>query len=139
MKFFIALPLFLFFNGCSTNQTHPIQLDNSPFSVIHKDLLKKHKNRVVKDVSMANRDWFFKLTLKKENGELLRNYQVVKTFYLVDHADYILIKGNKTLIQEYKQYFLENGVTGYIKTKATNTHRNEVSITLSHNKQYIKG
>jgi len=129
----------LFISGCSTKYEHPIELDNSSFTVIHENLMTKHTNIVPKDVSMAKRNWFYRLKLKKQNGDLLKNTQIIKTFYLVDHANYILIKGNKKLINEYKQYFRNNGATAQIHLKEIKTNSNKVTVLLSHNKQYIKG
>jgi hypothetical protein len=128
----------LLFTGCSTKYEHPVELDDSSFVLIHSNLLTKHKMNVPRDLSMTKRNWKYRLKLKKEGGYLVKNHQIIKTFYLVDHADYILIEGNKLLAREYKHYFIKNGSKAYISIKPKRTNSNTVTLTLSHTKQYLK-
>ena len=135
----LVLLISLLLTGCSSKYEYPAELDDSSFLKIHKNLLTKHRSIVQKDLSLSYKNWFYRIHLKKEHGFLLQNYQIVKTFYLVDHAEYILIKGNKKLIKEYKNYFKKNGATARISIKDTHTNSNNVTVLLSHNKQNLEG
>jgi len=138
MKIFLLVLIYLSIIGCNSKIAPPVQLEDEPFTLIHRNLFNKTSNNVPIDVSMSNKHWKYKLRVKKRNGNFLKNTQIMKTFYLVHHADYIKIKGNYRLIKEYKEYFINNGAKAYIELVKELTSSKYVTIILSHKKKYLK-
>jgi len=138
MKTLLTIISTLLLMGCSQHAEHPTQLDNSNFIFANNNLLNKNKFNVPQDLDMKKKEWKYKLKVKKQGDIFFKNHQIVKSFYLAHHANHIMIRGRKSIINQYKLYFISNGVKAPIELKPTYTRSNKVTIILSNfNKKLI--
>lgn len=110
---YIAIVSFILL-GCS-KAPDPVTFDeNSIVTTANQGLVESRISEVPKDPFLQKNNWTYQIKATKERGFLLKNNQVAKTFYVAQNADKIIIIGKFLLINEYKKYFLENGVTALI-------------------------
>lgn len=103
--------------GCSQKNTPPTEVktwDRGASLSVSKSLVLEEKREVPKDQFLVNKNWTYQIVATKKGNYLLDNDQIVKTFYVAHHAQDIIIVGREGLIEQYKNYFVSNGVKGKI-------------------------
>ncbi|NDJ28062.1 cag pathogenicity island protein [Campylobacter sp. MIT 12-8780] len=108
-----AVAISLFIAGCAAKK--PKELDDNSAQSINNALLERQYNFVPKDSFLSSFNWTYHINATKENGELLRNEQMVKVFLLAHNATKIIIVGKKDLIKEYEKYLRKNQVKALIE------------------------
>ena len=108
-----TLSAFLFI-GCTQQVTHPIQLEKNQGENISINILSQNKTNVPKDQFFTHKNWHYRQTKTHSYGYYFDNDEIVATFYLAHHANYIYIRGSGPTIKKYKNYFLKNQVKGKI-------------------------
>lgn len=109
----VILPLL--FTACS-KPPKPVELEGTQAKTINQSLIEKHSQSTPQDPFLQNMNWTYNMYFKKlSNGDLIANDDIVKAFYLAHNADEIIIIGDKIITQEYKNYFLKNGVKANIR------------------------
>ena len=113
----VAIGLVSLLTGCSDKIPEPEQVkwDNNSAITINKNLLFTKDFKVPKDPYLKNVNWTYQITATKTQNELFSNEQIVKTFLVAQNAQEIILIGRADLINEYKNYFLNNGVTAIVK------------------------
>jgi len=131
MKYLLLVGALLF-AGCSAKKT-PVALQNTTPSVINKGiLLDKHDNRVPLDPSFSGSRYSYIITTSKKGNVFFDNKIKVKAFYLLHHANLVVITGNRHVAKQYRSYLRKNGVTAPIKINATGIRSGKVIIDTIH-------
>ena len=76
----------------------------------------------------------FQIVAVKKNNNLLENKQIVKTFYVAQNAQEIILMGRADLLNEYLNYFKSNGVTAKFKLQPVNYEDSNLVNMLFFNK-----
>ena len=111
LMFVVAISIFI--AGCGAKK--PKELDNDSALSINNSLLERKYNFVPKDSFLSSFNWTYHINATKNDKELLRNDQMVKTFLLAHNATKIIIVGRKELIKEYEKYLRDNQVKAFIE------------------------
>jgi len=122
---------FLLFTGCS--QKKPVELKNDETYVINKKiLLDTHYNIPPLDDSFKKQRYSYIINTSKKGNTFFDNDILVKAFYLLQHANLIVITGNLDIANDYKLYLMENGVMAPIEVNDANIDSNKVIIDTIH-------
>ncbi len=117
--------------GCS--QKAPVALQNHTSQDINKGiLLDTHSNNVPLDKSFAKQRYSYIINSEKKGNTFFDNDILVKSFYLLHHANLIVITGNIDIAEEYMLYLMKNGVTAPIEINDTGINSNKVMIDTIH-------
>jgi len=128
---------FLLFTGCS--QKEPVELKNDKTYVINKKiLLDTHYNIPPLDDSFKKQHYSYIINTSKEGDTFFDNDILVKSFYLLHHANLIIITGNLDIANDYKLYLLENGVMAPIKINKADIFSSKVIIDTIHYSPLLK-
>jgi hypothetical protein len=128
---YILLAGCLLFTGCS--QKKPVELKSDITSVINKNiLLDKHYNIVPLDKSFKKQRYSYIINTRKRGSTFFDNDILVKSFYLLHHANLIVITGNIDIANDYMLYLMQNGVLAPIKVNKTRIKSNKVIIDTIH-------
>lgn len=120
-KFYLSLVVAGIFTGCGFKAPDPVKLDSKAISSISHDLVSKRIKSVPKDELLSKSEWLYsEIVFKQADGELLKNDEVVKTFFLAHNSSKIIIVGKENLANEYAKYFKENDVTATIEIQPAN-------------------
>lgn len=110
-----------FLVGCTSKAPDPVKLDDeSAIKTVNQGLIESRISQVPKDPFLNDTDWTYQIVAEKKNNNLLANKQIVKTFYVAQNSQDIIIMGENDLIKEYSNYLLENGVRARIKLQPVN-------------------
>lgn len=113
--------------GCTSKAPEPVKLDDeSAIRTINQGLIEKRINQVPKDPFLRENDWTYQIVAIKKNNNLLENKQIVKTFYVAQNAQEIVLMGKIDLLNEYVEYFKANGVNATIKLQSVNYEDNNM-------------
>lgn len=107
-KFTLLVAVSILIAGCGAKK--PKSLDDGSQLRPNVSVLEQRYSFVPKDPYLSSFNWTYQINATKENGYLLRNEQMVKTFLLAHNATKIIIVGKKELIEEYWRYFKDNQV-----------------------------
>ena len=119
----LAVATIFGFTGCSDKipNAEPVKWHKDSALTINQEFLLTKEFKVPKDPHLKNQNWTFQATAQKqENGYLFKNEDIAKIFLVGHNASEIIIIGREDLINEYKNYFLENQVTANIKLQKVN-------------------
>lgn len=102
--------------GCTSKAPEPVKLDDeSAIKTVNQGLVEKRISEVPKDPFLKENNWTYQIVAVKKNNNLLENKQIVKTFYVAQNAQEIILMGRADLLNEYLNYFKSNGVTAKFK------------------------
>lgn len=111
----------------------PVALKSDTTSVINtKILLDKHYNNVPLDKSFEKQRYSYIINTTKRGNTFFDNKILVKSFYLLHHANLIVITGNINTANDYMLYLMDNGVLAPIKVNNTKIKSNKVIIDTIH-------
>ena len=128
---YIILAMGLFLTGCS--QKEPVKLKGDVTSSINKKvLLDKHDNNVPLDKSFVKQRYSYIINTTKKGSTFFDNDILVKSFYLLHHANLIVITGKLNIANGYMRYLIENGVSAPIKINTVSIKSNKVIIDTIH-------
>jgi len=117
--------------GCV--QKKPVELKSDTTSFINKKiLLDNHENNVPLDKSFVKQRYSYIINTTKKGSTFFDNDILVKSFYLLHHANLIVITGKLHIANDYMQYLIENGVSTPIKVNSANIKSNKVIIDTIH-------
>jgi hypothetical protein len=133
MKTLIILLGAILLIGCTPKK--PVELENNPFATVNQSMFTKHKNIVPLDTAYQEKYYGYRLKVRKERGEYFKNTQVVKSFYLMHHADKITIIGSNTATKGYRNYLRTHGVRCQIEIIKKYIPGNYVWIDILHSKK----
>lgn len=119
--FFSSL-LLLSFAGCSNKipDAEPVKWHKNSALTINKEFLLTKDFKVPKDPSLKNENWTFQAVAQKQGKYLFKNEDITKIFLVAHNSSEIILVGRSDLVNEYKNYFLENQVTANIKLQEIN-------------------
>lgn len=129
MKKIVAIGFCVLFVACAPNPKMPsgnnININNA--------LLEKRYSFVPQDIYLQSHDWYYQISTSKKDGFYLQNHEIAKTFLLAHNAQKIILIGNKRIINEYKDYFKNNGVSAKIQLQPSDSNdSNGVDIVFFH-------
>ena len=102
--------------GACSKPPKPVELEGTEAKTINQSLIEKHSQSTPQDPFLKTTDWTYNMYFSKQpNGDLIKNDDIVKAFYLAHNADEIIIIGDKSITWQYKNYFIKNGVSANIK------------------------
>lgn len=128
---YILLAGCLLFTGCS--QKKAVELKSDTTSVINKNiLLDKHYNMVPLDKSFKKQRYSYIINTRKRGSTFFDNDILVKSFYLLHHANLIVITGNINTANDYMLYLKDNGVLAPIRVNNVKIKSNKVIIDTIH-------
>ena len=131
---FIVLAGCIFFTGCS--QKEPVELASGTFDVANQSILKltnnKGYNKVPKDKSFTKQRYSYIINTEKVGNTFFDNEIIVRSFYLLHHANLIIITGNSNIVKDYIGYLKDNGVSAPIEVNNENIESNKVIIDTIH-------
>ena len=130
MKYIILAGLSFIMMGCS--QKKPIELKNNHTFLVNKKIFDKHHNLVPLDKSFKKQRYSYIINTSKKGNTFFDNNILVKAFYLLHHADLIVITGNDKIVREYMHYLSSNGVTAPTEANDVNINTNKVMIDTVH-------
>lgn len=110
----------LSFTGCSDKipDAEPVKWHKDSALTINKEFLLTKEFKVPKDPILHKQNWTYQAIAQKNGKYLFKNEDIAKTFLVAHNSQEMIIIGRPDLIQEYKNYFLENQVTANIKLQA---------------------
>lgn len=111
--------LTILFIGCSEKipDAEPVKWNKDSALHINQEFLLTKEFKVPKDPALSNQNWTFQAVATK-GKYLFKNEDIAKIFLVAHNSSEIIIIGREDLINEYKNYFLENQVTTNIKLQA---------------------
>lgn len=115
------------FSGCGVKSPAALKESGNKIS-INNSILNERYSFVPKDDFLRNMDWAYQIEIIPEGRYLISNEQMVKTFLLAHNANKIIIIGNGKIIEEYKEYFEENGVTAEINLQPVENEKEFVNL-----------
>jgi hypothetical protein len=128
---YILLAGCLLFTGCS--QKKPVELKSDTTSFVNKKvLLDKHDNDVPLDKSFVKQRYSYIINTTKKGSTFFDNDILVKSFYLLHHANLIVITGKLNIANDYMRYLIENGVSASIEVNDAGIKSNKVIIDTIH-------
>jgi len=128
---YIVLAGYLLLTGCS--QKKPVELnDNTQHLINKKILLDKHGNNVPLDKSFQKQRYSYIINSSKIGSTFFDNDILIKSFYLLHHANLIVITGNLHIAKSYKLYLLKNGISAPIQINNAKIKSNKVIIDTIH-------
>lgn len=112
----------LSFTACSNKipDAEPVKWHKDSALTINKEFLLTKDFKVPKDPSLKNENWTFQAIAQKQGKYLFKNEDITKIFLVAHNSSEIILVGRTDLVQEYKNYFLENQVTANIKLQEIN-------------------
>lgn len=129
--------LVLLLVGCGVKE--PVKLDNNSAITINQGLIVERVNNIPKDPFLEYSNWSYNMYFSKlSNGMLVKDEDIVKTFYLAHNADRIIILGYEPTAFEYRNYFIKNGVTAPIeisKLDMIGNSKTTVNVLFFHEKK----
>jgi phage-related protein len=130
---FILISIFLI--GCGAKQ--PVELEDTPFITINKNIPTKHHNIVPLDMSMPY-TWHHIINTSLYNGQYFTNETMIESMHKLHHATAIKIKGGQNTTKKYEKYLREHGVTASIQKEVIYTKKTDVKIYILHVNQSKK-
>jgi len=117
--------------GCSPKP--PVSLQSDRVETVNKNLfLGKRVGNVPKDPSFQKQRYSYIIHAEKKRDVYFDNKIFVKAFYLLHHANLVVITGNCRVASQYKHYLKHHGVTAKIKLSCVDIDSNEVMIDTIH-------
>lgn len=112
--------LTILFTGCSDKipDAEPVKWNKDSALHINQEFLLTKEFKVPKDPALSNQNWTFQAVATKSGKYFFKNEDIAKIFLVAHNSSEIIIIGRDGLIEEYKNYFLENQVTTDIKLQA---------------------
>ncbi|QKF77302.1 cag pathogenicity island Cag12 family protein [Arcobacter defluvii] len=106
--------------GCSNKipNAQPVKWQKDSALTINQEFLLTKEFKVPKDPILDKQNWTFQAHAEKQGKYLFKNEDISKIFLVGHNASEIILIGREDLINEYKNYFLENQVTANIKLQA---------------------
>lgn len=129
----LALASVAFFVGCGAK--NPPKLQNNKNLGINNSLLEQKYSFVPKDEFLSNANFVYELEAIPSGEYLITNELMVKTFLLAHNASKIIIIGDKNRIEQYKDYFLQNGVMADMYLQPLDDSENQFVKLLFFNKK----
>lgn len=84
-------------------------------TTVNNRLLERRSQSVPTDPYLKGLNWTYAVGARYEgNDDFFKNDQIVKVFLLAHNASKIVISGRAELIDQYKNYFISNGVSAEI-------------------------
>ena len=113
----LSIVTILSFAGCSDKipDAQPVKWHKDSSLTINNEFLLTREFKVPKDPHLKNENWTFQAIAQKDGKYLFKNEDITRIFLIAHNASEIILVGRADLIQEYKNYFLENQVTANIK------------------------
>lgn len=113
----LSIVTILSFAGCSDKipDAEPVKWHKDSSLTINNEFLLTREFKVPKDPHLKNDNWTFQAIAQKDGKYLFKNEDITRIFLIAHNASEIILVGRADLIQEYKNYFLENQVTANIK------------------------
>ena len=119
--------------GCGAK--NPPKLQNNKNLGINNSLLEQKYSFVPKDEFLSNENSVYELEAIPSGEYLIANELMVKTFLLAHNASKIIIIGDKNRIEQYKDYFLQNGVMADMYLQPLEDSENQFVKLLFFNKK----
>ena len=130
----------ILFAGCS--QKEPVKLTSGTFNASNQSILKltnnKGYNEVPKDKSFTEQRYSYIINSEKVGNTFFDNEIIVRSFYLLHHANLIVITGKANTVKDYVRYFKENGVSAPIQVNNAGIKSNKVIIDTIHYSPILK-
>lgn len=131
----LALSLAVFLSACAPKPTSP----NAKQVTINNALLEKHYSFVPRDPYLKSQNFVYEMFLEPKGAYMLDNEIVVKTFLLAHNSTRIILIGSPALIQKYRHYFLQNGVSAQIELQPIDNEMYQTGIqAIFFNKKEMK-
>lgn len=127
----ILLASCLLLVGCS--QKTAVKLNSHEEALINKSvLLDTHYNNVPLDKSFKKQRYSYIITTSKNKNTYFHNDILVKSFYLLHHANLIVITAKKRIATDYMLYLYNQGISASIQINNANIRSNKVIIDTIH-------
>ena len=105
-----AVSVVLLAGGCAKK----VESVNGSIDTINNALLEQKYDFVPNDPYLKGQNYAYEMFLSPAGKYLIQNSLVTKTFLLAHNSQNIVIIGESSLIEKYKNYFIENGVKANI-------------------------
>ena len=120
--------------GCGIKK--PVEPTSDTFNPANQSILtltnNKGFNEVPKDESFTGQKYSYIINTEKVGNTFFDNNIIVRSFYLLHHANLIVITGNANTVEEYIGYLVDNGVSAPIEVNNENIMSNKVIIDTIH-------